>query len=460
MLPGLFYDLKDSKTDRESLSMRWISLLHFIPVSCTIRADVWRRFCKKRIEIKQQKKVRKQNMEAYLDNSATTRCLESVKDIVVKTMMEDYGNPSSKHIKGVEAEHYLKDAREIIAKPLKVNEKEIYFTSGGTESNNWALIGGAYAKRRAGKHLITTAVEHAAVLMPMQFLQEQGYEITFLPVDEKGHISLEDLEHAIREDTILVSVMMVNNEIGAIEPVAEAGALLKKKNPDILFHVDAIQAYGKLPIYPKKMNIDLLSVSGHKIHGPKGSGFLYVSDKVHIRPLIYGGGQQKGMRSGTDNVPGAAGLGEAAKQTFAHFEESYAHFLELKERMIDGLEQIGREMEVLHAGKKEYPAVIVNSQRGEAGAPHIVSASFPGVRSEVLLHALEEKGIYVSSGSACSSNKKLPVSTVLKEIHMEQPLLESTLRFSFSRFTTDEEVDYALAALRELLPVLRRYARH
>lgn len=185
-----------------------------------------------------------------------------------------------------------------------------------------------------------------------------------------------------------------------------------------------------------------------------------MSDKVHIRPLIYGGGQQKGMRSGTDNVPGAAGLGEAAKQTFAHFEESYAHFLELKERMIDGLEQIGREMEVLHAGKKEYPAVIVNSQRGEAGAPHIVSASFPGVRSEVLLHALEEKGIYVSSGSACSSNKKLPVSTVLKEIHMEQPLLESTLRFSFSRFTTDEEVDYALAALRELLPVLRRYARH
>ena len=190
-------------------------------------------------------------MEAYLDNSATTRCLESVKDIVVKTMMEDYGNPSSKHMKGVEAEHYLKDAREIIAKSLKVNEKEIYFTSGGTESNNWALIGGAYAKRRAGKHLITTAVEHAAVLMPMQFLQEQGYEITFLPVDEKGHISLEDLEHAIREDTILVSVMMVNNEIGAIEPVAEAGALLKKKNPDILFHVDAIQAYGKLPIYPK-----------------------------------------------------------------------------------------------------------------------------------------------------------------------------------------------------------------
>ena len=319
MLPGLFYDLKDSKTDRESLSMRWISLLHFIPVSCTIRADVWRRFCKKRIEIKQQKKVRKQNMEAYLDNSATTRCLESVKDIVVKTMMEDYGNPSSKHMKGVEAEHYLKDAREIIAKSLKVNEKEIYFTSGGTESNNWALIGGAYAKRRAGKHLITTAVEHAAVLMPMQFLRRsRDMRLRFCRWMKKAISALRIWSMAIREDTILVSVMMVNNEIGAIEPVAEAGALLKKKNPDILFHVDAIQAYGKLPIYPKKMNIDLLSVSGHKIHGPKGSGFLYVSDKVHIRPLIYGGGQQKGMRSGNGQCAGCCRAWRSCKADICH----------------------------------------------------------------------------------------------------------------------------------------------
>lgn len=242
-------------------------------------------------------------MEAYLDNSATTRCLESVRDVVSKTMLEDYGNPSSKHMKGVESERYLKDARETIAKTLKVNEKEIYFTSGGTESNNWALLGSAYASRRAGKHIITTAIEHAAVLMPLQFLAEQGYRITHLPVDEHGHISLADLEAALDEETVLVSIMMVNNEIGAIEPVTEAGAMIKKYNPDILFHVDAIQAYGKLPIYPKRQHIDLLSVSGHKLHGPKGSGFLYISEKAKVKPLIFGGGQQRGMRSGTDNVP-------------------------------------------------------------------------------------------------------------------------------------------------------------
>lgn len=392
-------------------------------------------------------------MEAYLDNSATTRCLESVRDIVSKTMLEDFGNPSSKHMKGVEAERYLKSARETIAKTLKVSEREIYFTSGGTESNNWALLGGAYANRRAGKHIITTAIEHAAVLMPLQFLAEQGYRITHLPVDEQGHISLADLKEALDEDTILVSIMMVNNEIGAIEPVTEAGELIKKYNPDILFHVDAIQAYGKLPIYPKKQHIDLLSVSGHKLHGPKGSGFLYISEKAKVKPFIFGGGQQRGMRSGTDNVPGAAGLAQAVKENFAHFEEHTAHFYAIKDRMIDGLEQ-------LKDPQTQEPWAVVHSMRGEGSAPHIVSASFPGVRSEVLLHALEDKGIYVSSGSACSSNKKLPVSTVLKEIHLPQDQLESTLRFSFSRFTTEEEIDYCLDALRELLPVLKRYARH
>lgn len=385
-------------------------------------------------------------MEAYLDNSATTRCLDSVAELVAKVMLEDYGNPSSRHQKGVDAEQYLRTARETIARTLKVNEKEIFFTSGGTESNNWALLGGAYANRRAGKHVITTAVEHAAVLMPTQFLEEQGYRITYLPVDGKGQISLEDLQHALCEETILVSIMMVNNEIGAIEPVEEAGKLIKEYNPNILFHVDAIQAYGKLRIYPKRMHIDLLSVSGHKLHGPKGTGFLYVNEKTKLKPLIFGGGQQRGMRSGTDNVPGAAGLGEAVAQNFAHFDESVEHMLLLKERMMDGLERLDGP-------------VILHSERGAAGAPQIVSASFPGVRSEVLLHALEEKGVYVSAGSACSSNKKLPVSTVLKEIHLPPEQLESTLRFSFSRFTTEEEIDYCLQMLAELLPVLRRYAR-
>ncbi len=385
-------------------------------------------------------------MEAYLDNSATTRCLEQVRDVVVKTMMEDYGNPSSRHLKGMEAEKYLRDAREKIARTMKVNEKEIFFTSGGTESNNWALIGAAMANRRVGNHIITTTVEHAAVLQPMLYLEEQGFRITWLPVDRYGRVSLSDLEAAVCEDTILASVMYVNNEVGALEPVEEIGCFLKEKHPGVLFHVDAIQAYGKYRILPKKMGIDMLSVSGHKIHGPKGSGFLYVNEKVKIKPLLLGGGQQKGMRSGTDNVPGIAGLGEAAWEAYRDFEEKREHFLRLKEYFMERVSRL--------------EGVVLNSLPGEEGAPHIVSVSFRGVRSEVLLHALEERGIYVSSGSACSSNKKLPVSTVLKEIGMERDLLDSTLRFSFSRFNTEEELSYCIEVLKELLPMLRRYARH
>lgn len=388
-------------------------------------------------------------MEAYLDNSATTRCTEAVRDVVVHTMMEDFGNPSSKHMKGVEAERYLREAREIIAKTLKVNEKEIYFTSGATESNNWALIGAAMANRRAGMHLITTAIEHAAVLMPMQYLEEQGFRVTYLPVDGRGHISLEDLENAICEDTILVSMMYVNNEVGAIEPVAEAARLVKSRNPKILFHTDAVQAYGKMTIHPRKLGVDMLSVSAHKIHGPKGIGFLYVNDKVKIHPLMLGGGQQKGMRSGTDNVPGAAGLAQAAKEAYASLNESQEHLLNLKKRMMDGLNQLG-----------EKHTIAIHSEEGEKSAAHIVSAAFSGIRSEVLLHALEDRGIYVSAGSACSSNKKLPVSTVLKELHLKADQLESTLRFSFSRYTTEAEIDYCLKVLGELLPVLSKYIRH
>ncbi|MDO4321843.1 MAG: cysteine desulfurase family protein [Lachnospiraceae bacterium] len=433
-------------------------------------------------------------MEAYLDNSATTRCTDAVKEVVVRTMMEDYGNPSSKHMKGVEAERYLRDARETIARTLKVNEKEIYFTSGATESNNWALIGAATANRRAGMHIITTAIEHPAVLMPLQYLEEQGFRVTYLPVDERGHISLQDLEAAVCEDTILVSMMYVNNEIGTIEPIAEAAKIVKKHNPRILFHVDAVQAYGKLAVYPKKLGIDLLSVSAHKIHGPKGIGFLYVNEKAKIHPLLLGGGQQKGMRSGTDNVPGAAGLAQAAKEAYEHLEENTQHLLSLKQRMTAGLTELSRKLEMDEAaqgkaatgkavsgkaatekadpgkagsgktgpgkGGQELKPVVIHSEEGEKSAPHIVSAAFPGVRSEVLLHALEERRIYVSAGSACSSNKKLPVSAVLKELHLRPELLESTLRFSFSRYTTQEEIDYCLQVLAELLPVLRRYARY
>lgn len=406
-------------------------------------------------------------MEAYLDNSATTRCTPGVCDAVIKTMMEDFGNPSSKHMKGVEAEAYLKDARETIARTLKVNEKEIYFTSGATESNNWAVIGAARANHRAGKHLITTAIEHPAVLMPMQYLEEQGFRVTYLPVDKKGHVSMADLEAAICEDTILVSMMYVNNEVGTILPIAEAGKLIKSKNPKILFHVDAVQAYGKMKIYPKKLGIDMLSVSAHKIHGPKGIGFLYVNEKVRLQPLMLGGGQQKGMRSGTDNVPGAAGLAAAAKECYATLDADHAHLLALKKRMMDGLSALNEKLmaepaiQTRETQKKEVSEkIVINSETGEAGAAHIVSAAFVGVRSEVLLHALEEKGIYVSAGSACSSNKKLPVSPVLKELGLPQEVMEATLRFSFSRFTAEEEIDYTLQVLEELLPVLSRYARY
>ena len=383
-------------------------------------------------------------MEAYFDNSATTKVLEPVKEIVIKTMMEDYGNPSARHKKGLDAERYIKEAAETIAGTLKVAAKEIVFTSGGSESNNMAIIETAMANKRAGNHIISTGIEHASVYNPLAYLEEQGFRVTYLSVDGQGHISLEELEEAICPETILVSIMYVNNEIGAIEPVEAISKIIKKKNPNILFHVDAIQAYGKLLIRPKSQGIDLLSVSAHKIHGPKGVGFLYIDKRVKIRPMIYGGGQQRGMRSGTENVPGVAGLSAAANFMYTNHREKIRAITELKDYLIDRLSEID--------------GVTINSLKGELSAPQIVSASFSGIRSEVLLHALEEKEIYVSSGSACSSNHPA-VSGTLKGIGIKPELLDSTLRFSFGVFNTREEVDYCIQTLKELLPVLRRYQR-
>lgn len=383
-------------------------------------------------------------MEAYFDNSATTRVLDSVKEIVVKTMTEDYGNAAAKHRKGVEAERYIKEARAEIAKTLKVQDKEILFTSGGSESNNMALIGTALANRRAGKHIISTGVEHPSVYNPLMYLEELGFEVTFLPVDRDGHISLEELKQSVRPDTILVSVMYVNNEVGAVEPVEEISRIVKAKNPGTLVHVDAIQAYGKYIIRPKKQGIDLLSVSGHKIHAPKGVGFLYIRTGVKMKPLIYGGGQQGGMRSGTENVPGVAGLGVAAREMYTDHEEKVRRITELKDYMTDRLGEI--------------EGTVINSKKGSGSAPQIVSVSFEGVRSEVLLHALEDKGIYVSSGSACSSHHP-GISGTLKGIGVSPKLLDATIRISFGMFNTKEEIDYCIEALKELLPVLRRYQR-
>lgn len=385
-----------------------------------------------------------QKMEAYLDNSATTRVLDSVKDLMVKIMTEDYGNPSSMHRKGMEAEQYVREAREAIAKTLKVQDKEIIFTSGGTESNNMALIGGAMANQRAGRHIITTRIEHASVYNPLAFLESQGFSVTYLDVDGQGHISLDQLKEALSPETILVSIMYVNNEMGAVEPVEEIGRIVKEYKPSILFHVDAIQAYGKFEIRPKKQNIDLLSVSGHKIHGPKGVGFLYINEKAKVRPILFGGGQQRDMRSGTENVPGAAGLGLAAREMYTGFSERIGKMTELKDHFIDRVEEL--------------EGVTVNSARGLESAPQIISVSFAGVRGEVLLHALEDRGIYVSSGSACSSNHPA-ISGTLKAIGVKKELLDSTIRFSLGVYNTKEQLDYTVDVLRELLPMLRRYQR-
>ncbi len=384
-------------------------------------------------------------MEVYLDNSATTRCFDEVAQLMMKIMCEDYGNPSSMHHKGVEAEQYLRYARETLAKILKVNEKEILFTSGGTESDNIALIGTAMANHRTGRHLITTQIEHPAIMQTMRYLENQGFRVTYLPVDKQGRISLHDLERAITKDTILVSIMHTNNEIGSLQPIAEAGELIKRINPKTAFHVDAVQGFGKFRIYPSRMKIDLLSVSAHKIHGPKGVGFLYINEKLKISPIMYGGGQQKGMRSGTENVPGIAGLAKAAELMYENLDTDMERLYSLRERFIEGVSKI--------------EDVKVNGCQGEKSAAHIVSLSVRGIRSEVLLHALEDRGIYVSAGSACASNKP-QTSATLKAIGLERDLLDSTIRFSFSIFTTEEEIEYTLQALEDMIPALRRYTRH
>lgn len=384
-------------------------------------------------------------MEAYLDNAATTRCSEKALQAVTQAMTETYGNPSSMHRKGMEAEQIVKAARETVAKTLRVREKEIIFTSGGTESNNLAIFGSAEANRRAGKRILTTQVEHPAARNPMKLLAERGYEVIFLPVDSTGLVSLRALREAANEETILLSMMHVNNEIGTVEPVEEAAKILRENSPRAVFHVDAIQSYGKLPLSPEKTGIDLLSVSGHKIHGPKGVGFLYIREKTKVLAQILGGGQQWGMRSGTENVPGIAGLAAAAEESCRDLSEKAARIRTLRTQLLQGLQ--GLEGIRINGG-----------QTGETASPYIASVSVSGVRSEVLLHALESEGVYVSAGSACSSNKPA-VSETLKAIGLPAEYLSSTVRFSFSAQTTEEEVALAVDAMQRIVPKLRKYTR-
>ena len=384
-------------------------------------------------------------MNVYLDNAATTACYPEAARKVEEALLSSYGNPSSMHGKGVEAEGIVREAARTFAGLLKVREKEIYFTSGGTESNNWALLGTARAMARSGRHIITTAVEHPAVTEPLKQLAAEGFDLTVLPVDDSGRLDAAQVIGALREDTILVSVMMVNNEIGSIMPVDRIGEALHREKPDVIFHVDAVQAFGKLPVHPERMHIDLLSVSGHKIHGPKGVGLLYANEHVKIRPLIYGGGQQRGMRSGTDNVPGIAGLAAAAQQICKTMEKNTGQVLLCRSALQSELADIEN--------------VRILSPEGEGVCvPHILNVAFPGIRSEVLLHALEDRGIYVSAGSACSSHKRTPSAT-LTATGCKKEEIESAIRFSFSEQTTEEEIRFTGEALRELVPALRRFVR-
>ncbi len=394
-------------------------------------------------------------MEIYLDNSATTKVSEGVRDKLVQVLYEDYGNPSSMHRLGVKAEQYMKDAAAIIASSLKAEPKEILFTSGGTESNNLALIGTAMANKRRGNHIITTRIEHPSVHQPLVHLEENGFEIDFAPVDASGKLIKEKLYELVKENTLLVSLMYVNNEIGSVQDIPELCTGLKKIKKDIIIHVDATQAFGKYKIYPKREGIDLLTFSGHKIHGPKGIGALYVSDAVRVSPVVFGGGHQRGLRSGTENVPGIAALGQAVAELYTDFDEKIARMYALKQKF---LREVSRLEDVTVNG---VPVECIPDFELEAlkkTAPHIMSVSFKGVRSEVFLHALEDKGIYVSSGSACSSHHPTP-SVTLTAIGMEKDLMDSTLRFSMSELTTEEEIGYTIAQVKELLPVLRRYTR-
>lgn len=395
------------------------------------------------------------DLEVYFDNAATTRLSESVLRVMENVFLNDYGNPSSLHMAGIKASEHVKEARRIIAAELKCSEKELVFTSGGTESNNLALIGGAYASKRRGKHIITTSFEHASVYRPMFFLEDEGFEVSYVKPDRNGIISPESVAELVRNDTILVSVMAVNNEVGSVQPIEEISKAVKAKNPQTVFHVDAIQAFPKYKILPKKAGIDMMSVSSHKFAGPKGCGFLYIKEKTKVNPQILGGGQQNDMRSGTENVPGIVGMAEAIRIYSEKRSKYVNHMYELKTAFIREVQDLdGVKVNAVFDDRTDLSL----EERVKLTAPHVVSVSFPKIKSEVLLHALEMEGIYVSSGSACSSNHPA-ISGSLKAIGVATEYLDTTLRFSFSPENTLEEVKYCGEKLRELLPVYTEFYR-
>lgn len=374
--------------------------------------------------------------EIYLDNGATTRPYDEVIDYISQINRNQYGNPSSLHTKGIEAEKLLRSARETVARSLGVSDKEIYFTSGGTESNNLAIRGYLEANPRAGKHLITTAIEHPSVLEVFKYLSEKGYAVDYIDVDKDGIINLETLKNRINGETALISILTVNNETGSLQPVDDIVRIKNAVNKSAVLHMDAVQAYGKFRISPKKAGIDLLSVSSHKIHGPKGVGALYANRSVRLKPILFGGGQEALLRSGTENTSGISGFGLASEMIHESLEANFQNVSALKTKFTEGLK-------VLDIPRK--------TLAGEKTSPYIINISFSGVKAEVLLHHLEERNIFVSTGSACSSRKSVH-SHVLKAMGLKAQDIEGAVRFSLTGTTTEEEIDLTLEAVKEIVP--------
>lgn len=382
--------------------------------------------------------------EIYLDNSATTRQYDEVTELIWDISKNTYGNPSSLHTMGIEAEKLVNSAREAIAATLSAEPKEIYFTSGGTESNNLAIRGYLNGNPRAGKHLITTKTEHPSVLEVFRHLEESGYSVDYISVDKEGALDLDELKGKINPETALISIILVNNETGAIQDINEISAIRDRINPKTVIHVDAVQAYGKIPFAPGKSGIGLLSMSSHKIHGPKGVGAVYVSRNLRIKPLFFGGGQESLLRSGTENVPGIAGFGLAARKKFENIEENFKQVLTLRDYFIEKLSESNIDHRVISPG---------------SGSPYILNIAFEGVKAEVLLHHLEQDGIFVSTGSACSSRKKIR-SHVLSAMGISNNLIDGAIRFSFSSFNTINEIDETVKSIERIIPVIDTRRTH
>ncbi len=383
-------------------------------------------------------------MLVYLDNSATTPPYKEVTQTVTECHDDNYGNPSSLHRMGMKAEKAVKAARKIICTSLKAEKNEFFFTSGGTESNNTAVFGAVDTLKRYGDRIITSSVEHPSILNVCKALEKKGFDVKYLNVNDKGRIDINQLNEYYNDKTILISVMHVNNEMGTVQPIEEIAGY-KKKNEKVLFHVDAVQSYGKIEVFPGNTGIDLLSVSAHKLHGPKGIGGLYINRKVNIPPLMFGGQQENMIRSGTENVPGIAGFGKAVELSFSEFQNRIKRTRKVKEYLTEGI-------------KNAIKDIRINSYEDQRCAPHIVNISFAGVRGEVLLHMLEQADIYISTGSACSAKKRAK-SHVLKASGLSDTEIDGAVRFSFSEFNSIDQMDYVLEHLKKSVERIRKIMR-